>query len=573
MRTNNDALGLQDHNQVRSSLPAEARLILACARADAAAVPEDEVRELLEQPLDWGAVHRAAFSAGYLPFLHLHLNRIAPQCIPEDTRKVLAAFSEGIRERNLLLLELMLELHARFEQHGVAAMPYVEALSSFASYRQPGLRACTWLDFAIPPGETPKAQQVLRATGLWKELPDPGSEWLPVRRQATGVWAEGPYGSAVSLHAAAAMWPRAIRLEMSELWTRQVRVQLGQKTLLAPSPEDTLVHLCVQNSEYLWVALRGINDVAEVLGANPALDWGTTFERARRCGVLRMTLLGMHLAASLLNAPLPQVARKRILQDAAVPRLAKAVVRELFHTAPRSGHTPEMLRFHLRLRERVSDRTRYVWRFVNWPSQVDRSLIPLPRSLQFLYSPLRMLRLGGALVKRAVRGPAQATQKSPRSISGYTPTAPDVVNRMLGLAGVGPSDVVYDLGCGDGRIVIEAARRFGARGVGMDIDAQRIREAEENARAAGVEGLVRFYQQDVMKAEFPSATVVMMYLPPEASVQLGTRLMREQAPGTRIVSHNADPAGWDHVEVFKGSGVRPSLLYLRKVPPPGAPQQ
>jgi SAM-dependent methyltransferase len=175
------------------------------------------------------------------------------------------------------------------------------------------------------------------------------------------------------------------------------------------------------------------------------------------------------------------------------------------------------------------------------------------------------------MLRRAAGRPLRAAIGKPESISGYAPSPLEVVNRMLELAEVGAGDVVYDLGCGDGRTVIEAARRFGARGVGIDLDPRRIEECHENARAAGVESLVRFCQQDVMNADFSSATVVLMYLPPQASVQLGTRLMRELAPGARIVSHNADPGGWDTVEVLDGRGNHPSLLYLRKVPPSATP--
>jgi SAM-dependent methyltransferase len=167
----------------------------------------------------------------------------------------------------------------------------------------------------------------------------------------------------------------------------------------------------------------------------------------------------------------------------------------------------------------------------------------------------------GILARRALR----RWWRKPASISGYSSSGSGVVDAMLALAEVGPDDVVYDLGCGDGRIVIEAARRCGARGVGLDLDPERIRESKENARRAAVEHRVMFEQRDAMTADLAAATVVTMYLPPRASLELAARLMRELQPGSRIVSHNTDLNGWDRVQVCDGEGF-PSLHYLRRVP-------
>jgi len=111
------------------------------------------------------------------------------------------------------------------------------------------------------------------------------------------------------------------------------------------------------------------------------------------------------------------------------------------------------------------------------------------------------------------------------------------VSAMLELAAVRPSDVVYDLGCGDGRIVIEAARRYGARGVCVDIDPQRIAEARANAAAAGVAERIRFRQEDLLQTEIAGASVVTLFLSLDMNLKLKPRLERELASGTRIVSH------------------------------------
>ncbi len=122
----------------------------------------------------------------------------------------------------------------------------------------------------------------------------------------------------------------------------------------------------------------------------------------------------------------------------------------------------------------------------------------------------------------------------------YVPTPQPVVERMLDMAKVGKNDVLYDLGCGDGRIVITAAKERGARGVGIDINPERIAEAKANAKQAGVEDKVTFKVGDLFTADFSEATVVTLYLLPDVNVALRPRLWKQLKVGTRVVSHDFD---------------------------------
>ena len=127
----------------------------------------------------------------------------------------------------------------------------------------------------------------------------------------------------------------------------------------------------------------------------------------------------------------------------------------------------------------------------------------------------------------------------------YVPTPPDVVAEMLKTANVGKDDIVYDLGCGDGRIVIAAVEKFGAKkGVGIDIDAARIKECNENARKANVADRVTFLEQDLYETDFSEATVLTLYLLPQLNARLRPMLFRQLRPGDRIVSHAFDMAEW-----------------------------
>ena len=146
----------------------------------------------------------------------------------------------------------------------------------------------------------------------------------------------------------------------------------------------------------------------------------------------------------------------------------------------------------------------------------------------------------------------------------FVPTPHEIVDAMLKLANVNPTDVVYDLGCGDGRIVIAAAREFGARGVGIDIDPDRIREAVENARAAGVADRVRFVQGDLFEAEFRDATVVTLFLKWNYNRKLRPRLWNQLRSGTPVVSHEHD-FGPDWLPA-KRTETNGKMVYLYVVP-------
>ena len=126
----------------------------------------------------------------------------------------------------------------------------------------------------------------------------------------------------------------------------------------------------------------------------------------------------------------------------------------------------------------------------------------------------------------------------------FVPTTEEAVSAMLKLAGVKSTDVVYDLGCGDGRIVISAARNFGAHAVGVDINPVRIKEARENAHNAGVENLVRFEENDLFQADIHQATVVTLFLLSQVNLKLRPKLMQDLRPGTRVVSNTFDMGDW-----------------------------
>jgi precorrin-6B methylase 2 len=142
-----------------------------------------------------------------------------------------------------------------------------------------------------------------------------------------------------------------------------------------------------------------------------------------------------------------------------------------------------------------------------------------------------------------VTASAQTPVRGPDTI--FIPTPHEIVAAMLRLARVGPGDVVYDLGSGDGRIVIAAVKEFGAaRGVGVELDATRVQEANESARRAGIADRVEFRREDLFETDLHSATVVTLYLSPTINARLRPKFLAELPPGARVVSHVFETPGW-----------------------------
>ncbi len=162
------------------------------------------------------------------------------------------------------------------------------------------------------------------------------------------------------------------------------------------------------------------------------------------------------------------------------------------------------------------------------------------------------------------RMPPHFGRTFPDILAPFVPTPLDVVARMLKLAGLSKTDVVYDLGCGDGRVLIEAAKWYGASCVGVDVEPYRVAQSQANAKMAGVDHLITFRLQDAQTVDLSPATVIMLYLVHWSTQRLRARIDRQVKPGTRIVSHNFNMDDWvpKQVDEFVDNAGDTRKLYL-----------
>ncbi|MEL7476357.1 MAG: methyltransferase domain-containing protein [Cyanobacteria bacterium J06555_12] len=159
-----------------------------------------------------------------------------------------------------------------------------------------------------------------------------------------------------------------------------------------------------------------------------------------------------------------------------------------------------------------------------------------------------------------------STSKNINSLAPYVRTMPVVIDAMLKLANVTSEDVVYDLGCGDGRIVLAAAAQYGASGVGIDIDPECIKTARDRAKSSGLQQLVTFKQQDLLTVNLSAATVVTLYLLPESNLKLKDKLRSQLNPGTRILSHSFHMGDWPPDAISEASdAINTYPVYLWRV--------
>lgn len=161
---------------------------------------------------------------------------------------------------------------------------------------------------------------------------------------------------------------------------------------------------------------------------------------------------------------------------------------------------------------------------------------------------------------------SQPSPPAPKLDVIWVPSAPEVITAMMEAARVGPNDVVYDLGCGEGEVLIAAAKQYGARGVGVDLDPDRIRNARRNAAEAGVTDRLTFIEQDLFKTDVSPATVVTLYLLPELNERLRPKLLKELRPGSRIVSHDFGMGDWLPERTIEVELARSHRVLLWRVP-------
>jgi precorrin-6B methylase 2 len=543
----------------------EQELILRCARLGQDAANTDRILELARGGLNWPEVVVATLQHSLAPVVYERLGAVEGVPLPAEHRNMLREAVRDSSRWSMILLQEMFQLQERFDSEEIPVLPYKGPVLAWLAYGDFTRRACTDLDFVLPQRYIPQAASVLERAGYTPAC-DPRELHAGEQPHAPGEYAflRGVNFIRVELHTERTLRYFPVALDFDKMGRRLLRVQLAGRTLRTFSVEDTVVMLCVHGAKHFWDRLGWILDIAGMVSSQP-VDWPAALQIAADLKSTRVFLLGLSLAHNLLDAPLPEFVLEHVRRDSKVRWLAQRVCDPLAGRAKPSTGVFRRTTFRLRSRDEFARGLLHMARLALSPTESDRGAVGLPARFSFLYflvRPWRLLRQYGL----GLRGP-----QAEADLGIFDATSPEVAERMLSLAETGPGDVVYDLGSGDGAIVVTAAEKYGVPGVGIDIHPQRIAEARAKAKEHGVEARTKFLLQDAKTADVSEATVVTLYTSAAGNLKLVDRLREQLRPGARIVSRNFQIFGWPADQCVKHVTTHgtPTYLYLWKVKEPG----
>jgi Uncharacterised nucleotidyltransferase/Methyltransferase domain len=540
-------------------LTPETELLLACARTRLEGNGVEHVRELAQGPLDWIRLLELGARHGVVALLYNQLNAVFPEAIPREWARTLRESLKNSARRNVLLAAQLFQILDDFAAEGILAIPYKGPALAAQAYGNLALRRFVDLDIAVRQRDVARASELVRTEGF-------RAEWDS--SQATNGFAAqipGQYffehtedGSIVELHTERTLRYFPIPLDLDELAGRLATVRIGGREIRTLGIEDSLTILSVHAAKHFWERLMWVCDVAELLRTPRGVDWQRAQAGARRLGAERMFYLGLCLAHELLDAPLPDEVWGRANAIPAVRRMAKQVRQRLFEESRVEPGMVERLATRWQMRGGLWSGACYSLRLATTPTEADWSAARLRgpfTSAYRLLRPLRLMRTYG-LAGRAKPG-----------LAAYAPTPPSIGEKMLELAELQPGDVLFDLGCGDGRIVIQAAERYAVRAVGVDMDPRRVAEARRNARKRGVESRVTFLCEDAFATDLSKATVVTLYLTTFGTYKLQAKLQKELPDGARVVSRDVEMLAWpaERMQVYSGPGGEHGTMCLWRV--------
>ena len=357
---------------------------------------------------EWGCLLQRSGGLGVLPLLSWNASRCFPQALPDP---ILERLRQGLfrnLQRNLLLSAELVELLKGLKLHGVEAIPFKGPVLAEALYGNVALRPCGDLDIVVHPRDLPKARELLLARGYRFK-----TNWTPRQRAFNRfsqchdslVREEGLF--AVDLHWRLAPGCFSFLGAIEQMWERLETVSFYGEKIPSFSSEDLLIVLCHHGAKHRWERLMWICDLDQLIRLHPEWNWEKIIERAREIGEERILLLGLYLASSFWDVPLPRQLVQRFQEDPVVKSLGQRIAQRLFQNGGRgTGGFFNLLPYYWRMKERVSDRIRdslfHAWTAVS-PSPAEWERWPLPDPFFFLYYALRPLRLIGRSGRRLLK--------------------------------------------------------------------------------------------------------------------------------------------------------------------------
>lgn len=405
---------MKTESLIPSSL--EARIMLCGARSRISEEVAHRLSELLGNPIDWDHLLALSNRNGVLPLLYHSLRVSRQKAVPRDVVERLRDYYQSNSTRSYLMTEELKKILNLFEEKGIPCFPLRGPLLNEHIYGEGALREFADLDLCVKKCDAIKAREVLLPLGYHlPEIFTGAAEALYLGSEVEYTLPRTDGAFPVELHWELTQGAISGRFDHAGIWERLVPSSVSGCATRALSREDSLLHLCIHGSKHFWPKLMWICDVNEFLCTNEALDWSWMIKETRRMGNTRMFLLGLHLAGSLLEAPVPLHIQESIKADRQIRKFAREVLDGLLSLTYREPGFLQTQRLNLRLRERLRDRLYYFIFFATKPNPRDALAIPLPRSLHFLYYLVHPIRQIGDYVPLALRELRNRKKHSPEN--------------------------------------------------------------------------------------------------------------------------------------------------------------
>jgi len=357
-----------------------------------------------------------------LPLLSRTLSSAGPEAVPGSILEQLQARFRTNAARSYVLWAELTRLLKLFETHGIAAVPFKGPALAASVYGSLFLRQAGDLDLLVHPRNVRRATEILLSQGYAPDSETTVPQGTAHRRSEFHLTFWRPEQQVeIELHWRFAPDHFAFALDLTRLWERLERISLEGTTVLALPPEELLLALCVHGTRHRWERLIWVCDIAELIRAQPGMEWRRALEQAAHLRCARILAVGLLLARDLLGADLPAEVLQRVQADPAAISLAAGVPGWLFQETKELGLIWRRELFPLRAREHLRDRLRcglHLARRRVTPNAHDRALVPLPALFSFLYYLLRPIRLVGTYHLRPQRFRAFGGGPQPREPRG-----------------------------------------------------------------------------------------------------------------------------------------------------------
>ena len=387
----------------------EKQLLVCCARPRIDAAAADQIRQLLNSPVDWERLFLEAANHSVTPLVCRQLCLVASDQLDSARLERLREAGRGFALRNLLLSAELVRILNLFQSEGLQAIPYKGPVLAIEAYGDVALREFEDLDLIVRHRAIAKADEVMIGLGYSPKFPGLVSANTRVLAPGEYVYRHESRRMMVELHTERTLrhFPRPA--DIDDLSTRLVAVPVGGHEVRTFSPEDTFLLLSIHGSKHFWEELAWVADLAWFLHAYPDLDWDQVFRRAQAVRAHRMVTISLALALWLSSSP-PEELFAYVRSDPLANSMARKIEHRLLSRSPRD--LGAMARFHLRrhMLEGSLEGWRYSLRLATQPSDDDWSAMPLPPPLVPLYAALRPLRL---LRKYGVSGAPRLVDRLP----------------------------------------------------------------------------------------------------------------------------------------------------------------